>query len=55
MDSLEKISFEIEEIRVTMHELISKDPALIDPKILVISQELDMKINEFNEILRKKG
>ncbi|MBB6217891.1 hypothetical protein HNQ80_004027 [Anaerosolibacter carboniphilus] len=55
MDSLDQISSEIEQLRAAMNELISKDPTLTDPKILTLSQELDIKINEHNELLRKEG
>ncbi|WP_169833028.1 aspartyl-phosphate phosphatase Spo0E family protein [Geosporobacter ferrireducens] len=55
MDNLEKISCKIENLRAAMNELIIKDPELKDPKILIISQELDEVINLFCEILKTKG
>jgi hypothetical protein len=54
MDTLERLLAEIERLRASMCELISKDTMLLNPKILVISQELDNKINEYNELLKKK-
>ncbi|MTI55978.1 MAG: aspartyl-phosphate phosphatase Spo0E family protein [Geosporobacter ferrireducens] len=55
VDNLEKISCKIENLRAAMNELIIKDPELKDPKILIISQELDEVINLFCEILKTKG
>jgi hypothetical protein len=55
MDSLYEISSKIEQLRASMNELISKDPTLSDPKILTFSQELDIKISEYNELLKNKG
>lgn len=54
MDNLGQLLFEIERLRASMCELIAKDPMLLNPEILIISQALDIKINEYNDLLKKE-
>lgn len=47
MNNFEEISCKIEKLRDHMNQLIIQDPDLKDPRILIISRELDELINQF--------
>lgn len=46
MPICDEILQKIENLRNIMHALIDKDPRLIDPQILSVSQEIDMLLNQ---------
>ncbi|MFT9498140.1 Spo0E family sporulation regulatory protein-aspartic acid phosphatase, partial [Anaerosolibacter sp.] len=46
MQIYDEILQKIENLRNIMHDLIDKDPTLIDPQILSVSQEIDRLLNQ---------
>lgn len=47
MNNFEEISCKIEKLREEMNQLIIQDPDLKDPRILLVSRELDELITQF--------
>jgi hypothetical protein len=53
MGKLEKINIKICEMRQALLDLINEKPSLLDPDVIIASQELDEALNEYNELLNK--
>jgi len=45
---------QIDELRVTLHELMEKSDDLKDNEILIASKALDVVLNEYYFLIRKK-
>ncbi|CAM2743396.1 aspartyl-phosphate phosphatase Spo0E family protein [Hathewaya histolytica] len=53
MSKEELLLKKIEELRSLMNQLISEKADLIDPDVVLLSQKLDILLNEYNEFLRE--
>lgn len=51
MSKVEKILIKIEEVRSLMYSLIEEKEMLTDTEIVLISQELDKLLNEYDRLL----
>lgn len=45
----------IEEVRSLMNQLINEKAELIDPEVVLLSQTLDILLNEYNKFLRESN
>ena len=45
------IAQKIEELRDLIHQLINEEEILTDPKLVALSQKLDVLLNEYDELL----
>ena len=53
MDNIKNINIKICEMRQSLQDLINKKPSLLDPEVIIASQELDKALNEYNNLLNK--
>ena len=53
MTQFDEITQKIEELRDSMYQLMNKNGALTDPKLVALSQELDVLLNEYNTLLNQ--
>ena len=51
MTQLDETARKIEERRDLMHLLINENEALTDPNLVVLSQELDVLLNEYGKLI----
>ncbi|MBZ9607847.1 aspartyl-phosphate phosphatase Spo0E family protein [Clostridium estertheticum] len=51
MTQLDEISQKIEKYRALLHQLMDEKEILTDPKLVVLSQELDELLNEYDKLL----
>jgi len=51
MTQLREITQKIEELRDLMHQLINEKEVLTDPRLVALSQKLDVLLNEYDELL----
>ncbi|WP_105177118.1 MULTISPECIES: aspartyl-phosphate phosphatase Spo0E family protein [Clostridium] len=50
---LKEMNNKILKLRQALQELITKKNNLLDPKVIVASQELDEALNEYNKLLKE--
>lgn len=53
MKNIEKINIKICEMRQSLQDLINEKPSLLDPDIIIASQDLDEALNEYDNLLKK--
>jgi len=53
MTHLEEIIQNIEELRALMYQLMNESGALTDTNLVVLSQQLDGLLNEYNKLLNQ--
>ncbi|MDR3598533.1 aspartyl-phosphate phosphatase Spo0E family protein [Clostridium sp.] len=53
MDKIENINKKICEMRQSLLDLINEKSSLLDPEVIIASQELDEALNEYNNLLNK--
>ena len=51
MTQLDETSQKIEKYRALLHQLMDEKKTLTDPKLVVLSQELDELLNEYDKLL----
>lgn len=54
MSKIKKISFELENLRIKLNDLIDQKKDLLDPEIIVASQMLDSILNQYHKVIDKK-
>lgn len=54
MDKIEELLIKIDELRKIMCNLIDEEANLLDPKVVQASQNLDVALNYYHEILKSK-
>ncbi len=55
MKSVEKLENKIEQLRTDLKVVIEEDRALVDPKVVKVSQSLDKVILQYYKMLRIRG
>lgn len=53
MEKIQEINEKICQMRQSLQDLISQKPSLLDPEVVIASQELDKALNEYNHLLNK--
>jgi len=53
MGTIKNINKKICDMRQSLQDLINEKPSLLDPEIIIASQELDEALNEYNSLLNK--
>lgn len=53
MATVMNINKKICDMRQALQDLINEKPSLLDPEIIIASQELDEALNEYDNLLKK--
>ncbi|SFC16779.1 aspartyl-phosphate phosphatase Spo0E family protein [Clostridium uliginosum] len=53
MEKIEAVNKKICEMRQLLQDLINEKSNLLDPEVIIVSQELDKALNEYNNLLKK--
>ena len=54
MYTLEEIEIAIYKMRQELHIILDKKGNLLDTEVIIASQELDLMLNEYNMLIKKK-
>ncbi|MBV4419684.1 aspartyl-phosphate phosphatase Spo0E family protein [Clostridium tyrobutyricum] len=54
MSKIEKISSDLENLRIKLNILIAEKKDLLDPEIIIASQMLDSALNRYHKVIIKK-
>jgi hypothetical protein len=52
MGNADKINLKICDMRQSLQDLINEKPSLLDPDIIIASQDLDEALNEYNNLFK---
>ncbi|MBV4424556.1 aspartyl-phosphate phosphatase Spo0E family protein [Clostridium tyrobutyricum] len=54
MSKIEKISSDLENLRIKLDILITEKKDLLDPEIIIASQILDSALNQYHKVISEK-